>query len=118
MSAYRISTHRLYRKSLLMIASDPAVQKEVNAEARCNPLSDNADRRSDLRAKTTRVGVRVFGAEQLEQRGEMKPPNETELRQLRYRVDVVRTWPASERRDVTLAGIYYRLMILEMQRPK
>jgi hypothetical protein len=59
--------------------------------------------------------VRVFGAEQLEQGGEMKPANETELRELRYRTDVVRTWPASERRDVTLAGIYYRLMILEMQ---
>ena len=45
----------------------------------------------------------------------MKPANESELRQLRYRTDVVRTWPASERRDITLAGIYYRLMILEMQ---
>jgi len=45
----------------------------------------------------------------------MKPANETELRQLRYRSDVVRTWPVSERRDVTLAGIYHRLMILEMQ---
>lgn len=44
--------------------------------------------------------------------------NESELRQLRYRNDVVRTWPASERRDVTLAGIYYRLMILEMKGPK
>jgi hypothetical protein len=47
----------------------------------------------------------------------MKPANETELRQLRYRADVVRTWPASERRDVTLAGIYYRLAIIqEMER--
>ena len=45
----------------------------------------------------------------------MKPTNETELRQLRYRSDVVRTWPVSERRDITLAGIYYRLMILQMQ---
>ena len=46
----------------------------------------------------------------------MKPANETELRQLRYRADVVRTWPASERRDVTLAGIYFRLaMIQEME---
>ena len=48
----------------------------------------------------------------------MKPANESELRQLRYRNDVVRTWPASERRDATLAGIYYRLMILEMKGPK
>jgi len=43
----------------------------------------------------------------------MKPANETELRQLRYRADVVRNWPASERRDITLAGIYYRLAIIQ-----
>jgi len=37
MSAYRISTHRMYRKWLLLIVSHPAVQEELNAEARCNP---------------------------------------------------------------------------------
>ena len=39
MNAFRISTHRMYRKWMLMIASDPAAQKELNAEARCNPYS-------------------------------------------------------------------------------
>ena len=118
MIAYRIRTDCLYRKSLLL-ASDAAVQNELIAEARCNPHSagtPTGDRTSVL--KTAHEEVRIFGAERLEQRGEMKPANESELRQLRYRNDVVRTWPASERRDVTLAGIYYRLMILEMKGPK
>jgi len=39
MNAYTSSTHRMYSKWMLPIAPDPAVQKELYAEARCNPYS-------------------------------------------------------------------------------
>jgi len=39
MIAYTSSTHRMYREWMLPIAPDPAVQKELDAEARCNPYS-------------------------------------------------------------------------------